>query len=81
MPCCRHKEAQQLPLAARKHVMLLAAAQQVPHLTDFLLKALAAVVESALEAVGCCVLKAFLQVNNAAVRTQQHVSRSLTFEL
>jgi hypothetical protein len=38
--------------------------QHVAHLANFLFKALAAVVESALKAIRCCVLKAFLQVNN-----------------
>jgi hypothetical protein len=41
--------------------MLRTEAPHAPHLTDFLLVALAAVVERALEAVRCCVLKALLK--------------------
>jgi hypothetical protein len=53
-----------------RHAAGAAAAQHVSHLTDFLLKALAAVVESTLEAVGCCVLEAFLRVNTASSATE-----------
>jgi hypothetical protein len=52
------------------------AAQHVSYLTDFLLVTLAGVVEGALKTVGCCVLEAFLQVNNRGANTAACQQRS-----